>query len=180
MRLALPERAANGREQQVDLALPPDEHVPEAGKAARTGERERTHDRMGDDAVRLALRLEHARFSELEGASRRRDRPLAGEHLPGSRALLEARADVHGIARDERPALRGPYDDLAGVDADAHRELVRRGARARRRCMARPACNARSAWSSSAAGAPKTAMTASPANFSTVPPVRSISAAIAS
>ena len=123
MRLALTERAANGGEQQVDLALPPDEHLPEAGKAARTGERERTHDGMGDDATRLALRLEHARFPELEGASRRRDRPLAGEHLAGSRALLETRADVHGIARDERPSLGGPYDDLAGVDADAHCKL---------------------------------------------------------
>ncbi len=107
MRLALTERAANGGEQQVDLAIPPDEHLSEPGKAPRTGERERTHDGMRDDATRLALRLEHARFPELEGASRGRDRPLAGEHLAGSRALLETRADVHGIAGDERPALEG-------------------------------------------------------------------------
>jgi hypothetical protein len=48
------------------------------------------------------------------------------------------------------------------------------------RCMASAAWSARSAWSSNAAGAPNAAMTASPTNFSTVPPARSISSAMAS
>ena len=48
-----------------------------------------------------------------------------------------------------------------------------------RRCIASAAWRARSAWSSSATGAPKAAITASPANFSTVPPACSTSSAIA-
>ena len=46
-----------------------------------------------------------------------------------------------------------------------------------RRCIANAVCKARSAWSSSASGAPNAAITASPANFSTVPPAPSISRA---
>ena len=48
------------------------------------------------------------------------------------------------------------------------------------RCIDSAAWRARSAWSSYAAGAPNAAITASPANFSTVPPASVISAAMAS
>ena len=50
----------------------------------------------------------------------------------------------------------------------------------RRRCIARAVLMARSGSSSCATGAPNTATTASPMNFSTVPPYRPISSAIAS
>ena len=49
-----------------------------------------------------------------------------------------------------------------------------------RSCIQSATCAARSAWSSWAAGAPNTATTASPMNFSTVPPPSAISASIAS
>ena len=51
--------------------------------------------------------------------------------------------------------------------------------RASRRCMRIAARSARDGSSSCASGAPNTAMTASPANFSTVPPSASISSRMA-
>ena len=63
-----------------------------------------------------------------------------------------------------------PVDDLAGVDADARldAELGQRVAH-----LERLRGTARRASSSCTPGTPKTAITASPMNFSTVPPWRS-------
>ena len=84
--------------------------------------------------------------------------------------LLETRGDVDGVPGDERLALAAD-DDLAGVDSDARLEPVLGD-----RGLASPtaARTARSASSSCETGIPKTAMTASPTNFSTVPPWRSM------
>ena len=83
--------------------------------------------------------------------------------------LLESRRDVDRVAGDERLALAAD-DDLARVDADpglearAPRSAARISAARGRRAGRRPRATT---------GIPKTAMTASPMNFSTVPPWRS-------
>ena len=84
---------------------------------------------------------------------------------PGAARLLQPRGDVDGLAgRERRVRLVG--DDLARLDADPRLEpelvhgLEDRGA----------ARTARSASSSCACGMPNAAITASPANFSTMPP----------
>ena len=89
-------------------------------------------------------------------------------------------ATLTGVAGDEHlPAGAVAGDDLARVDADAdpdaHAELalellVQPGQRLAHLVAAR---TARSASSSCSSGTPKTAITASPMNFSTVPPWRS-------
>ena len=89
--------------------------------------------------------------------------------LARRRGLLEPRGDVDRVAGDERLALSAD-DDLAGVDADPCLEPVLRD---RARASPTRARTARSASSSCETGMPKTAMTASPTNFSTVPPWRS-------
>ena len=97
----------------------------------------------------------------------RRERRAADEHLARRRRLLEPGRDVDRVAGDE--PLAGAGDDLAGVHADppsiaelgqrvAH--LDRRAHRAQRVVLVH-------------CGTPKTAITASPMNFSTVPPWRS-------
>ena len=68
------------------------------------------------------------------------------------------------VERDER---------LAGRDPDAELELPPRRAKSRIASAARTARSGSSSW---AVGAPKSAITASPMNFSTVPPWRSSSA----
>ena len=96
---------------------------------------------------------------------------------PGVRRLLQPRGDVDRVAG--REPLLGAGHDLAGVHADAQLEpravraleLVVQPARPSRSSSA--ARTARSASSSCTVGTPKTAMTASPMNFSTVPPCRS-------
>ena len=101
------------------------------------------------------------------------------EHLAGLGVLLQARRDVDRIAADHQlPARRGfpAGDDLARVDADPEADLRAvpaldarpRTARSASR-TASAARTARSGSSSCACGMPKTASTASPANFSVVP-----------
>ena len=67
-------------------------------------------------------------------------------------------------------------DRLAGVDPDPHLELLA-AHRVTQERIASAARTARSGSSSCATGAPNTAITASPMNFSTVPPCRSSSVA---
>ena len=101
----------------------------------------------------------------------------AEQDLAGRRRLLETRRDVDRVARHE-PLLRAG-DDLAGVDADPQQPSESRpalaAARAQRAARAPQARRPRAT-----AGMPKTAITASPMNFSTVPPCRSIAARAAS
>ena len=70
---------------------------------------------------------------------------------------------------------RREHVHLAGTDADASFDVSR--SRERDPETSRAARTARSASSSCSSGTPKTAMTASPMNFSTVPPWRSIGCA---
>ena len=73
----------------------------------------------------LSLRLDRPCCIEFEGASRHGDRAGADEDLSRRRTLLQPGTDVDGVACDEGTALARPADDdVAGVDADAHREPV--------------------------------------------------------
>ena len=133
---------------------------------------------LGDDPQRApggdraGLALEHLLAGRLE-----RDRllgralgRLADEDGAGRRDGLQPARGVDEVAGDHA-LVRGAERDrrLAGQDAGARLD---RRARASRTAStrSRPARTARSASSSWATGAPHTAMTASPMNFSTVPP----------
>ena len=113
---------------------------------------------------RLALALQRQRLDGLHNNSvaRERERLEADEHLARSRRLLQACGDVDRVAG--REPLGGTGDDLAGRDADP----IPRSGRASR--ISTAARQARRASSSCNTGTPKTAITASPMNFSTVPP----------
>ena len=117
-------------------------------------------------------------------AMRSRDEPVrlaAEQDLARLRRLLEARGDVDGVAgRDQVLRRRIADDDLAGVDPDAqleaHAEACCRGRRSAaraRRASRRPRERRAARRPRGRPGTPKTAITASPMNFSTVPPCRS-------
>jgi len=85
--------------------------------------------RDGDQAEgleRRALALDRQRGDRL-GVHRvaHKAKGVAAEHdVARTGGLLEARGDVHGVARGEGAAGRGrARDGLAGVDPDAHREV---------------------------------------------------------
>jgi hypothetical protein len=108
------------RPQPPELIVAADEDGLQAADPTRAHQRESAYEPPTNDAARLSLRLDRPRLRELEGAARSSDRPLADEGLAPGSGLLEACADVDGIARDERAALSRPPDDhVAGVDADA-------------------------------------------------------------
>ena len=114
-----------GRLQLLDLGFAPDEGAAQTAHSARTHQRKRAQQPPAGDAVRLPLRLDRRRLRELEGATRRRHRPLADQDLTRRRGLLEARAHVDGVAGRPRAALARPADDhLAGIDADTEREQI--------------------------------------------------------
>src|SRR5205823_5602482 len=89
----------------------------------------RTHERQGadeltrNDALRLSLRVDGNRRRELERATNCSCCPLAHEDLARPGCLLETRAHVHCVSRDERrPLPRPTHDDFSRVDADPQRE----------------------------------------------------------
>ena len=103
---------------------------------------------------------------------------VADEHRPRRRNRLEAAGGVDEIAGDHAHAAGPDRDDrLAGLDSRPQTPGRRypRAAPIRRTASTRSSAarTARSASSSWAIGVPHTAMTASPMNFSTVPPYRS-------
>jgi len=92
----------------------------------------------------------------------------------GRAATLTASPLTNELPSRGRPATTSPV--LTPIRSDSAPAKTASS----RRCIANAVCKARSAWSSRASGAPNAAITASPANFSTVPPAPSISALIAS
>ncbi len=181
VRLVLRDRAPVGGEEQLELRLATDEHALESRSSPRSRKRQRPQHGPRLEPIGLSLRVEHPPLSELERAADRGDGALAGEDLARLGGLLEPVADVHRVSRDEAAAG-------AGSSRRRHRRCSRRSAsRAhhRTRCRASVASRARRGAPAPRGprarhGAPNTAITASPANFSTVPPVRSISSDIAS
>ena len=154
-------RPTNGASRPVDAAA-----------AAALRRRRAAPARAGP--ARLALELVLARVLVGDRRLRRALGRLADEHVPGSAARLDPRRGVDEVARDHALTL----------GAERHRRLAgeHAGAGAQRRCAdlvpsaatastrSSAARTARSASSSCATGAPHTAITASPMNFSTVPP----------
>ena len=96
-------------------------------------------------------------------------RRFSDEHAPGLRLGLDARSGVDEIAGDHALPFGADRDGSLPVSTPARAlsAASRSGTPATRSSAAR---TARSASSSCATGAPHTAMTASPMNFSTVPP----------
>ena len=145
VRLPLRDGPPEGRPQQLELGLAPDEDAPEPGRPLRSRKRERAEHRSRRHALRLPLGLDHAPISELECPAHSRDRALAGEHLTGCRGLLQPGADVHRVARDERAPLPGlSDDDVSRVHPDPELEPVPKMLTSRC-CIASAACSARSA-----------------------------------
>ena len=75
---------------------------------------------VGRDPLGLALELERLDRLDLDLPADEAVGDLADQHLVRRRGLLEARRDVHGVARREAllRVLVGVRDHLAGVDAD--------------------------------------------------------------
>ena len=128
--------------------------------------------------LRLALRRDRLQRLVLEDALGRPERLLSDrDAVDRCRAWIRAAVLTTSPVTIPSPSS-GPRASATtaspGVDADAHRQRratgSARSARRSPRGRARPARTARSASSSCATGAPKTAITASPTNFSTVPP----------
>ena len=108
--------------------------------------------------------------------------PIGDDDRSRLRGLLEARGDVDGVARDVRDRLLPrpkraprPCSGRCGFRAPPQGHGLSFKLR-RRSSMRRAARTARTASSSCTAGTPKTAIIASPTNFSIVPPSDSISA----
>ena len=125
MRLPLGEHALEGRQEQVELCLPTDEHSVEARSTSGPGQGECSKDGAARDALRLSLGLDIADSPELERAAGGGDRALACEHLARDRRLLETCTDVDRISGHERASLpRAAGDDDTRVHADPQLQLV--------------------------------------------------------
>ena len=142
---------------------------------------ERPQDGHADRSARLALRFD--RRAEPR-ARRRPSRPPTvrspASTSPGSAAFCSRSATFTTSPVTNDPPARDAPATTSPVLTPMRIASFPSKSSPKRCCIASAACRALSAWSSSAAGAPKTAITASPANFSTVPPVSSISSRIAS
>ena len=169
------------RAKKLELAVTAHEDAREAADATRPHHAERANDRDACHPARLPLGLDDPRNADLERARGGGGGSLAGEDLAWLGGLLEpvARRSPR-LPRRSRCRARAARRRPRRCSRRCASRARRRTASSSRPCIASAACSARSAWSSSAAGAPNTAITASPANFSTVPPVRSISSDIAS
>ena len=131
----------------------------------------------GEDRLRLALGAYRLECQVLDRARGREVRCLADEDAVDGRGLLQARCDVDEVRDDAarpRPGRTSGLKSASPVDTPtltascAPSAVSARSAIASRILSA--ARTARSGSSSWATGAPKTAITASPMNFSTVPP----------
>ena len=128
------------------------------------------------DRLVAAADLDRPEVLDLDPVERQPVRVRPDQHLVRRRALLEARGEVDRLAGGERRVAVAD-DDLAGLDPDP-------APRARALLVvsriASEARMARSASSSCACGTPNAAITASPANFSTVPPWRTMQSEVCS
>ncbi len=132
---------------------------------------------VGTERYSLPLQSQRLDGLDFDGVACEPMRPLADQDVARVGRLLEPGGDVDGVARCEPLAGRGlAGDDLTGVHPDPHLEanaellLELRVRASSRSLISRAARSARRASSSWSRGIPKTAMTASPMNFSTVPP----------
>ena len=156
--------------QQAELVLPSDERRLQGLRPVPAAT-------LGHDPNRLpgrngrGLPLEHLLAGRLEGDRRARGPlgRLAHQHGPRPGNGLQPRRGVHQVARDHSLAHRPErHRGLAGQHPSASTEHGTEGVDHSTSSSA--ARTASSASSSRAIGAPQTAITASPMNFSTVPP----------
>jgi hypothetical protein len=176
----LVDRRPVGITEALEFPIPANERAREAADAARPNERERTHNTSRYNPLRLALRFDQRWLLELESAARRGDRALADEDRSRGGGLLQPSSDVDRITADEGASGSSlPHDDLTRVDADPQLEppldQLRQPPLHRQRSVQRPL-----GMILKRARRAEAAITASPANFSIVPPARSISSVITS
>ena len=150
--------------EQLELGLAADERRtrPERADRGRRACRPRATRGVAVDA----LELERAGVLDHEAPGREPIRGRPDEDLAGTGRLLESSGEVHGLARGERRVRcrrRRPRRPRSRYAPRARARPPLRGSRARARSRA-------GASSSCACGTPNAAMTASPANFSTMPP----------
>ena len=175
-RAALGDALLPGVDDGLELGVAADERGLHAGAAtgsARAGDHAQRQ--VGVDGLLAALDLVRpgvlVRDRRFAGASRR----VVDEHGAGRGDRLQPAGGVDGVAQDHALAL-GPELDRgrSGQHARAQAQLgyarPPRRARVTAWVSESAARTARSASSSRATGVPQTAMTASPMNFSTVPP----------
>ena len=160
---------------QLQLALAADERRLEPRRLERAAHA-RDHAERAEERHRLRLALQLVRAGLLVGDRLLGRAPgrLADEHRSRLGGRLDPRGGVDEVAGDHALALGADRDRrLAGEHAGARAQLRRVELVAERRTAATrssAARTARSASSSVAVGVPQTAITASPMNFSTVPP----------
>ena len=166
---ALARDVVEGVPEELQLAVSADHgDVCPADERRRLGvQREQTVRRHG---LRFPLRVQRRDSLDRDGVANEPDRVRADEDLAGLGGLLEARGDVDRVSR--RESLLGAGHDLARVDPDAQTEApcviaLELGVQGVERPKLAAARTARKASSSCTCGTPKTAMTASPMNFST-------------
>ena len=147
---------------------------PTSGVRRTVGRRRASEQLARADGLRLALGGDGGEGPERERIAGGAHGPLADDDRPRLGRLLEPRRDVDGVAGDQevaggrRPGWPRPRrcSRRAG-SAGARRARGRSRTRSR---SSSAAASARSASSPCAAGSPNTAMSASPMNFSIVPP----------
>jgi hypothetical protein len=159
---------------ESELAVAADERRLEAGRLLRAAARG-GHSQCTVDRHRFRLPLQLVLAGGLVGDRRlgRAPRRLADEDGPGLGNGLDARGSVDEVARDHPLAFDAERDRrLAGEHPTRAARLPARSGTASTRSSA--ARTARSASSSFATSVLHTAITASPMNFSTVPPYTEI------
>ena len=124
--------------------------------------------------IRLALQHERLHRLHRRNITRQLDRGRANQDAAGAACLFQSRCDIHGIAG--RQPLGCPGDHLSGHHTGQALETQRRDGVAHLDGGTKRPQGVIS-WT---VGTPNTAMTASPMNFSTVPPWRSTMARISS
>ena len=168
-----------GRVEQVldepELAVAPDERRLEPGRAPLAAPRP-DHSRRTPELDRLRLALHLVRAGVLVDDRRLRGPlgRLADEDGARLRRALHPRRGVDEVAGDHPLALRAERDRCLPGEHTGSRAQIGRAdllpSAETPETRSSAARTARSASSSCATGAPQTAMTASPMNFSTVPP----------
>ena len=176
LRSLLGRRPVPERVDEVELAVPADERVRGDRPLGRRKRRLDGEPRL--DRLRLPLRLHGLERLVPDDVARGAMRLGSDDQPPGGRRRLQPRRGVDDVAGRERlpRVLRADRDDrLARVDGGPRRQLeaVRPVQLVERSRIASPARTARSASSPCETGAPKTAIKASPMNFSSAPPCSS-------
>ena len=167
---------AIGLLQVRQLTVPANEHRLQPADPARAHQRQPAYELAANDPGGLALGLDPRRAVNSNAPRTASYRPVTDQDLPRRGLRLEPRAQTltaspvtKELPSRGRPTTTSPvFTPMRSLRRPPNSSLNRRR-------IPSAACSARSASSSCAAGAPKAAITASPTNFSTVPPACSIS-----